>query len=391
MSNLKYLLLFICLLCCFSASATTVNCTNQAGATPIVNQLLPYSSSLDSLTAPGNPSQYKALYTWTAFIWGWTYTTVTCSPNAQVNYLQYVVPPAGSVPVKDTASGNWIFPIPGTGFGLSFYNLDQVTGPMGNFQNPVKSYTGTTTSGGRFMIRVILWKLPGAENPGNVINFDGFQVVNALQPVSGSDNWGSLPNNGPSLISNTFTTNTAVVSGNITLSTGTCEFDNKNVPMGSYDVSLQGADRGAPSPWKDASFTLKCPPAMGYGRTGSVNTSNNTVSSRTAVTTSNRNLNIKVVPRSEVIDNTQGIMALNSGGAEGYGIQLAWGSSAQPAVLNPAQPVIFNTPIQRATAAIAIGSTYTSFVYMSARYVRTEGDVQAGPANAVVEIIANYN
>jgi hypothetical protein len=305
-----------------------------------------------------------------------------CSPDISVNYLQYVIPPAGSVPVKDTVSGNWIFPIPGTGFGLSFYNLDQRPGPMGDFQNPTKSYTGTTTSGGRFYIRVMLWKLPGAENPGNVINFDGFQVVNALQPVSGSDNWSNLPNNGPSLISNTFTTNTAVISGNITLSTGTCDFDNKNVPMGSYDVSSQGADRGAPSPWKDASFTLKCPPAMGYGRTGSVNTSDNTVRSRSAVTTGNRNLNITVVPRTEIIDNTKGIMALNSGGAEGYGIQLFW---------NPVKPVIFNTPMEQATNVFTVGSTNNIKVYMSARYVRTEGEVQTGPANAVVEIIANYN
>ncbi|WP_151993897.1 fimbrial protein [Buttiauxella massiliensis] len=250
--------------------------------------------------------------------------------------------------------------------------------------------------GGQFYIRVALWKLPGAANPGNVINFDGFNVVQAYQPVSGSDSWGSTPNNGPNLISNTFTTNSAVISGNITLSTGTCSFNNINVPMGTYNVTLegtpQGASRGAPSPWKDASFTLKCPPAMGYGRTGNVNTGNNTVTSRTGVTVFNQNVNLTVVPRTEIFDSVRGIMKLNSGGAEGYGVQLAWGTvAAQSAALTPAQPVIFNTPIQRATANFPIGSTNNMTVNMAARYIRTEGEVQPGPANAVVEVIADYN
>ncbi|QLK62962.1 hypothetical protein GE278_20370 [Enterobacteriaceae bacterium Kacie_13] len=390
MHNLKCLLLFICLCCSFSASAITANCT---GTVPPKNFSLPYNTSLDSLTAPGNPSQYKLLYTWSGFDWGYSSLQVTCNPTLTVDFIYYVVPPAGSVPVKDSASGNWIFPIPGTGFGLSFYNLDQQNGPMGNYQNPWVAYRGSNGAGGRTYVRVALWKLPGAVNPSNVINFDGFQVISAYRPVNGADTWGSVPNNGPNLISNTLTALTTVVSGNITLTTGTCNFDDINVPMGSYDVTLHGGpSRAGPMPWKDASFTLKCPPAMGYGRTGSVNTNNNTVTSRTTSTAYNQNINITVVPRSEIFDNVRGIMKLNSGGAGGYGVQLAWGTVAsQSTDLNPAQPVIFNTPIQRATAVLTIGSTTNMVVNMAARYIRTEGNIQPGPADASVEIIANYN
>ncbi|OAT15520.1 hypothetical protein M979_3475 [Buttiauxella noackiae ATCC 51607] len=392
---LKYLLLFVFLFSGFTASASVVTCTNRAGANPIYTQVLPYNGSQDSMTAPGNPSQYKALYTWSGFVWGWASTIIDCSPNPSgisVNYLQYIVPPTGSVPVKDSASGNWIFPIPGTGFGLSFYNLDQRNGPLGDYQNPNKSYTAGINAGGQFYIKVALWKLPGAENPGNVINFSNFQVVQALQLTNSADSWGSLPTNGPNLISNTFTSNSAIISGNITLSTGTCTFNNSTVEMGTYDATWSGAER-APAPWKDASFTLQCPQAMGYDRTASINTGNNTVTSRTGVSTKNQNVNITVVPRTEVLDSARGIMALNSGGAQGYGIQLAWGTVAsQSAALTPARPVIFNVPTQQATSAFGVGSTNSMTVNMAARYIRIPDDeVQAGPAVATVEVIANYN
>lgn len=311
----------------------------------------------------------------------------TCT-SVNVNFVEYVIPPAGSVAVFDSASQNWIFPIPGTGYGLSFWNLDQKVGSIGNVNNYLNRYTGSIGQSGVIIIKVTLWKIPGVQNSGNAINISDFQVIQAVQLVNPADNFSpTLPNNGPNLLPRSFTTNTIAVSGNLIPATGTCLFSDKIVQMGTHDNYTDGAT----SQWKDASFTVACPEAWGYNRTGTLNGSN-VVTARTQTSILNQNLNISVLPRTAVVDNTKGIIAF-SNGAVGFGLQLAWGTVASQSTgtAPPLNPVIFNSPTSKATAAFGRGTKNNIKIDMAARYIRTSPTARGGPANAAVEIVANYN
>ena len=110
-----------------------------------------------------------------------------------------------------------------------------------------------------------------------------------------------------------------------------------------------------------------------------------------------------MVPYTNVINAAQGIFSLDAGGAEGYGIQLAWGMPGEQTTSDtPAKPVTFgsgtlasslnsnfkNGPYALGGTALANGADGT--INMSARYIRTTGNVKPGPANGKVEIIAAY-
>ncbi|WP_354690656.1 fimbrial protein [Phytobacter sp. RSE-02] len=171
---------------------------------------------------------------------------------------------------------------------------------------------------------------------------------------------------------------------------GTCEFvdASKTVQMGKRNIPANAA-AGYGSPWVDASFQLRCPNAWGYYSNPSSPT---TVTRNSAVM-------VTVKPRDGVVDASKGIFKLDGSGAQGVGIQLAWGDYGSQGQ-TPAKPVQLNTPTNAsgissnfAVGPYATGSnavTGDGTIKMAARYIRTTGTVQPGPANGLVEILANY-
>ncbi|WP_167350281.1 hypothetical protein, partial [Buttiauxella noackiae] len=97
---------------------------------------------------------------------------------------------------------------------------------------------------------------------------------------------------------------------------------------------------------------------------------------------------------------SKGVIALDGTGAKGYGVQLAWGdASTQPRGEGiPAKPVVFNTTLAAETISsyesrsYNLGENVTQHIKMAARFFRLNNEaVEFGPANAAVEIIANYD
>lgn len=181
---------------------------------------------------------------------------------------------------------------------------------------------------------------------------------------------------------------------------GTCDLLNpsQTVQMGSFNYALEAA-----GPWIDASFQLKCPQAWGYG--GSSNNPTNLYDANNGSRVNNNGnqpIKIKVTPINPSVNPMQGIFQLNSGGAEGYDLQLAWGDPASQGNI-PAKPVQLGTWVNANT----VNSNYSNTTYaigasavptgadgkikMSARYIRNSQDMKPGVADASVEVIATYN
>ncbi|OAT15651.1 FimA family pilin [Buttiauxella noackiae ATCC 51607] len=169
--------------------------------------------------------------------------------------------------------------------------------------------------------------------------------------------------------------------------------------MGTYHYSP--AEKAGP--WVDAGFQLKCPQAWGYGGSTTNSTTPYDASNGSRVNNNgNQPIKIKVTPLNPSVDPLQGIFQLNSGGAEGYDLQLAWGDPASQGNI-PAKPVQLGSWINANTvnrnysnSAYAIGANAIPTgadekIKMSARYIRNSQDMKPGVANSSVEVIATYN
>lgn len=274
----------------------------------------------------------------------------------------------------------------------------------------ITNFTGSVGFGGWLFIK--LWKIPGEISAGNagtgVLSFTGpTHHQGAVTLRSGDSVINSDMSYSPPGSTTFWSLSSRQLIGSATFYRGTCELagGDKTVQMGNYEYD----DRTGYSDWKDASFSLKCPNAYGFG--GAV-TNSQVVSNATKVvggtitanTVKNANLTIAVVPRTQIITTSDrgvpigGTVALDSAGAKGYGVQLAWGNYATLGA-TPANPVVFNTPILASTlnsayasGAYALGAAMpSSVIQMGARYIRTSNDSGPGEANTSVEIIANYN
>lgn len=296
-----------------------------------------------------------------------------------------------------------------TGLGISFTNFESSTSttldkksidPWPVVRNVFTKNTGSTLRG---TINVLLWKLAGIDLPYGygTLNFTGPTVRYLLTPVNAGDTISSATL--PVYSARYLMWGSRRIVGSTTLINGACELEggSKTVPMGSFDGSA-----GGNSDWIGVNFKLKCPNAYGYN--GSVSNASNATdaanfASKTANLGKNGPVSIKILPRAGVHNQTTGIMNLDGSGAQGYGIQLAWGDAATQAVGTPAKPVQFDqwTRVNTlnsnyrdtaytvvGTPAIASGADGT--LKMAARYVRTSGSFMPGPANAAVEIIAGY-
>jgi hypothetical protein len=282
------------------------------------------------------------------------------------------------------------------GIGISFNDSDsgsQAKGqplPIFPQQLAKRAYGSNIALGIGTWVEVRLWKYSSAANtlPYGLLNIQGptvFQAVGNGAAEIGCNTTSSTSNNGKVCAVNKI--NPPEVTASVYAST--CEFVDaaKTVQMGTHNIPGTAAE-GYSSPWVDASFRLRCPNAYGYNSAPNMTALNGTVQ-------------VKVVPLTAAINIDKGIIALDGTGAKGVGIQLAWGDYASQSNGTPTKPVKLNTDTAGDTISsnirmggYATGSnaiTGDGTVNMAARYVRTTGTLEPGPAKAGVIIYANYN
>lgn len=232
---------------------------------------------------------------------------------------------------------------------------------------------------------VYLWKIPGDLLTDGTLDFTGPTLLHMRTPTSSSDTI-----TGPTYKDSRHVIwASAAIAGSLNIQLGTCDMvgGSKTVELGSFSSTNAN---GGKSAWTDASFSLSCPNAAGYGGyvSGSSTTSNSV---------KNKPIRIQIVPYTPAIDVTNGILDAD---VQGYGIQLAWGDLATLGD-TPASPVQLNSWVYAYTlnssayrssdyAINSAGINGDGTIKMAARFVRTTGEVEAGPAKAIVEVLASY-
>lgn len=349
-----------------------------------------------NITLGTNISDYTVLYT----IPRVNISNVSASCSAGTG-LYYTMFSSNYGPAVRTTGSETIYPTSVSGIGISIGSNNQSDSPITLYPN-VK-YWGGAGNGLGFWLSVKIWKIPGTlPTTTGAISFTG-PTLGQLLMSSGntftSSDASRLWDNNKGWIASS-----RVLKGTLMFQPTTCDLvmPSRTVNMGTFD----GA--GGQSAWKDASFKLNCPNAYGYGgSTTSENSYDNPNNVRpnstiTANTIKNNPIRIQIVPRTTPVDINNGIIALDGSGAQGYGIQLAWGDSNVLGSGAPGNPVILNnwalahslnsaySNTAYTIGASAISSSADGTIKMAARYVRTTGPTQAGPANAAVEVIASY-
>lgn len=327
-----------------------------------------------------------------------TMSSVTVS-NSGANFnASLTVEGGGTVNPNVVCNGQYtdyiIFKTNVEGVGISYNAASGVSSgkPIPQETNKIVNRTGGPGSGsGAMTVAVIvrLWKIPSAsEIPYGNLSIQGPRIAQIGTPVNSDDSIvciGFWSVGGGCRVNRIDPINIAAF-----VYSSTCEFVNasKTVQMGSRNIPANAA-QGYGSQWVDASFQLRCPNAYGY----------NGDPTNTSTITRNNTVAVTVQPYNGFEDATNGIIKLDGTGAQGVGIQLAWGDYGNQGNL-PANPVKLNTPTSASTLSgnfaagpYAIGSNPVSgdgAIKMAARYVRTSGSLQPGQANAKVEILANY-
>lgn len=402
--QIKGWLFFLLSLVSFMGYARTVTCTGGVNPISVTLPVSAIDNELIRITASrsGDMSNYRDLYTWDVMHLGSSNTECEASENgATLGWMEYAYSISGKAPINH--GGHYIFPTEIDGIGISFRDADTNSGAIGSYTaGALKRATWTLSTtktkwNALFKVSVTLWKIPGKFNPsqfnGNgMLEFNDIKIAQALQITSAGDTWSSSqPDRGQSLLSNSWTTNEVRLKGGTNLYPGTCNFANQQVNMGKHHVN----EIPVSGPWKDISFTVSCTPAWGFrGEATMSDTTENEIISKTAHS-ANRGIILIVYDRTGIEDANRGIIKLKSGGAQGYGIQLAWGTAASQAVSGDptgTSKLEFNKAKAISTTNYGfVGRTPTQLVNMAARYIRTAGDAAGGRADGAIEIVASYN
>ncbi|GEM_PF-7014337 len=332
--------------------------------------------------------------------------------------LRYSLLDAGTALITNYSySGqiNDIYPTSAEGMGMSFNEATSVSKtrfqvwPGSLFMHNIPASTPGYLSTFAMLVHMRLWSTPHFIHPGGAITYTGPTFVAFITPANGGDTISQCPAGSERMPGDTDKTcvilkRQVVISASLTL--GTCELEEKNkiVYLGSHDGS-----GGQSSPWKDASFQLKCPLGYGYGAMHSLATGAYDLSGgyQSHAGVRNKPVTLQINPLNPPIAAVPGTMDLDAipGRATGYGIQLAWGDSTTQSE-PPAKPVNFNTRMKASelnsnfyqadhsgrlpgNRALPVGADST--IALSARYVRIPGaTVSAGQANGKIEVLASY-
>ncbi|TCW48162.1 fimbrial protein [Phytobacter diazotrophicus] len=328
---------------------------------------------------------------------GGTVVTKT-SGSGKVTY--YTLIDRSSSSANEVCSGQYanyrIYKTSVDGIGISYNDADPSSESKGSPITPTaltKYIANVNTTNVHVWVDVRLWRYSASADslPSGLLNIEGPTIAQGVGASSAGDvidrcssyATGTNPRLCLTDIIKFPLITTSVYSG-------TCEFvdASKTVQMGKRNIPANSAE-GYGTAWVDASFQLRCPDAWGYYSNPSSPT---TVTRNSAVM-------VTVKPRDGVVNASKGIFKLDGSGAQGVGIQLAWGDYGSQGQ-TPAKPVQLDTPTNAssissnfAAGPYATGSNAVSgdgTIKMAARYIRTTGTVQPGPANGLVEILANY-
>lgn len=390
----RYLWVVLLIISCVEESlAATITCngtpdTGKTYSLPPVNVVL-------SANIPDMTLLYSVTNSYTSR------SSPTCSAN--VNWVMALTDlPAGTTPIS--YNGHKIYPTSISGLGISIFNAEPSSAVSDRLTVPAWPDTQfeylLRTGGMDNWFSLYLWKIPGnLPTTSGPLAFTGPTLKHMFTPALTTDQITTTTYSYQSTRHLVWATRTLV--GSVTLINGSCDLQggSQTVNMGQFSASQGGNSR-----WVEANFNLRCPNAAGYGGSVDRATSSLAATNGTQKANSIKNgpLSIKIVPRTSAINATQGIIALDASGATGYGIQLAWGDAASQSVGTPAKPVQLElwqkastiNPAYRSTdyplgdPVIPTGADGT--IKMSARYIRTSGAVQPGPANARIEVIASY-
>lgn len=350
-----------------------------------------------NITAPNNGGSGKLLYSVN------TATINAYSDCRQGGFMYNTANTITDIPPGDiyTIDGYTVYPTNVKGLGVSI-NESRANKPI-----PVwPAYVDTVTSYNNMItdlrMNIKLWRTSDFVPPIGGTQITSVTVIAFIRPQDPGNQIGTCPPGGIKMPNNDAWCQS--ISRRITLTAsfelGTCDLLNpsQTVQMGSFNYALEAA-----GPWIDASFQLKCPQAWGYG--GSSNNPTNLYDANNGSRVNNNGnqpIKIKVTPINPSVNPMQGIFQLNSGGAEGYDLQLAWSDPASQGNI-PAKPVQLGTWVNANT----VNSNYSNTTYaigasavptgadgkikMSARYIRNSQDMKPGVADASVEVIATYN
>lgn len=369
--------------------AYTVRCYGGSMSTVTI----PNSSSLDQITAglANDTTSYRKLYSFNYLRFGATNSQCFVTDSGKSTTLEWVAF-VNTETAPLTYDGNIIIPTSESGIGLSFNDMTFGSEKaINNISSPTIlgswSVNNTQTLNSKNLnVKITVWKIPG-KLTSQSINFNPIALHLGLKAKSSDTFYSGMNMAGSPAYSsqNIWSSVQGLLSGSISLNPGTCDIANKTVTLGNH----QG---NRPSPWQDASLTINCPTAWGYGMTANIGSSN-TITSRTA-NTPNSGISITVEPRTEIISSIPGTISLQDEGATGYGIQLAWGevSTLSTSASAPASAIVFNVPTVVSNETFGLGTTPTAMIVnMAARYVPNGETQTPGPANSAIEVIANYN
>ncbi|MEE9651813.1 hypothetical protein [Enterobacter soli] len=407
MSFLKLIIFVICLHA-FSAFSATYNCepaTTSGGYNydqwSAVHVPFELKSSGLTMTLGDNIADWSVIYTVYADI---GMQTASCTSDYWLQGISMYYTLFSQAPLVGTQGKDYIYSTDVPGIGVSVTANEKAAGVK---SYPSVVYYGAPTVGFGFWANIKFWKIPGNIPMNNgPVTVTGPEAAVVL--MSDGSNFTSSESSRITSDGMGYISSSRILTLTMMFQPGTCNVDGDNVKvnMGEYD----GAD--GHSGWKDASFKLTCPNGMGYGGGVSTNKSSShdgydfpyslpTDSTITANNMKNGRVQISIVPYTEVVDANKGIIALDGTGAQGYGIQLAWGDYSSQNEIEPANPVVLNSYVSANSLNSGFGAGDTPIggnafngtdntIKMAARYVRTTGETAPGPANAVVQVIANY-
>jgi type 1 fimbria pilin len=397
-----YILIYL-VLCAFTqvAYSKTITCEQSDDPWASINTLIELSPPGATITLGSEIPDYTVIYTQDNVTLGQDLST--CDKSV---YLYQTILDQGLKPVN-TIAGDNIYPTDVPGIGISVYSSD-VVASLPVFPNMVMSgwisgHTGEAMTG-----KIKFWKIPGdIPMRSGALSVNGPVVGQVISnpPYTFANSDGSTDrvySNGQYYV-----TSSRQLHATLIFEPGTCEIEGDDVVV---NMGEHPGVRNENSAWKEASFKLICQDAHGYGGITAMNNAEQSpfgAGSSTSVMSENNQQNgrvkLAVVPYTAIVDSQQGIIALDGTGATGYGIQLAWGDYSSQNTGDPAKPVRFGASNSvyvselnaqfRSTSTPVDGNAFTggdNTIEMSARYIRTKGDVMPGPANATVQVIANY-
>lgn len=362
-----------------------------------------YTISNINITTPINN---KKLYSVTNSALGHSVINVNCTGG---NYKWYYTLmdtnfTDSGTPTAGTDADPIIYSTTKSGIGLSVNAARGISNSIKIWPDVLDiQRTGPTNQQVDTWVSIRLWKT--GETAYGPFTITGPTIVEFIRPANIADKIETCPVGATRFPGNDrdciVLTRTLTISGNVI--SGTCPMatPHKTVQMGKHNSLTSQNSR-----WVDASFALNCPQAWGYNtiindsRTPYNDSDTSSFTSRAI--TQNKSVRIQITPYNGTTINNSANGILNTlGDAKGYGIQLAWGApdtQTEP----PAKPVALSayTDISSLNSSFpagpyviggyAIPISSNGIIKMAARYVRTTGEIRAGKANAIVEVIASY-